>query len=535
MTRTSLLVRGGTIVDGHGTAPREADVLLDGSGIAEVGTNLTAPPGAEVLDASGLHVLPGFVDVHAHDDVAVLKPGFLDPKLRQGVAVTVVGNCGHGCAPVSAGTDLASYSAPILGSFPAEVSWTSFPGYLDTVETAARTTHVAALVPHGPLRAAAMGVERRPASAAETARMCDLLDEALAAGAAGMSLGLMYPPGNAAQDDELVALARVVARRDKLLVAHLRNEGDRILNSLAELAGLARRSRCAIQVSHLKVTSPANHGRMPEVLDALDALRAEGVDVTADVYPYDAGSTTASTLFPPWTVDGGLGSLLAALGDPVTRRRVVEELARPWPELENYFHTLGPGGIRLLGFSRPEHRRFEGRSLAAIAPALGMPAAECLADLVLAERGGLSVVLFQLAEPDIRAALAWPWTMVGSDGLPLDRGAVHPRLYGTFPRVLARYADVVPGLGFAEAVRRMTMVPARRFGLGGRGGIAPGQVADLVLVDRFRLADPATYDEPRRYAEGIEAVLLAGKLAWTRGGRVEQHGALVRAGSVGRL
>ncbi|HEY8455603.1 MAG TPA: D-aminoacylase [Actinopolymorphaceae bacterium] len=528
MTTNALVIRGGTVVDGSGSPEQPADVLVEGETITAVQAGLHVPPDAAVIDASDRHVLPGFIDVHSHDDVAALKPGFLDPKLRQGVTLNVVGNCGHGCAPVCAEAELTSYSAPILGRVPVAMKWRSFPDYLAAIDASARTTNVAALVPHGPLRASVVGIERRTATRTETARMCAILDEALDAGAAGLSLGLMYPPGNAAGEDELTALARVVARREKLLVAHLRNEADAILTSLQELAHLAKRSGCAVHVSHLKVTSPANHGRMPEVLDTLDALRAEGVDVTADVYPYDAGSTTAASLFPPWTADRGLTSLLAALDEPAMRRQVVDDLQRPWVELENYFLTIGPERIRLIGFTLPEYQRFEGWSLADVAHAQDAPAAECLADLVLAEHGGLSVVLFQMAESDIRTALAWPWTMVGSDGLPLDHGSVHPRLYGTFPRVLSKYV-AEPGLGFVEAVRRMTALPASRFGLGRRGLVAPGHAADLVVVNRSRLADRATYNTPRVFPEGIDAVLVGGRLAWSPAGGIVSNGRLIRA------
>ncbi|HEY6737675.1 MAG TPA: D-aminoacylase [Actinopolymorphaceae bacterium] len=512
----AILLEGGAVVDGSGAGPRSADVLVVDGKIEAVGRSLAGYRTAERIDVRDAYVLPGFVDVHAHDDLAVFTSERLEPKLRQGVTLDVVGNCGHGGAPTSTRADLSAYSAPILGGAGGSMAgrrWPAFSDYLEAIAQAPRATHVAALVPHGPLRAAVLGVERRPATRAEVGRMTRLLDEALAAGAVGLSLGLMYPPGNAAGSDELRALAETVGRHGKLLVAHVRNEADRILDSIAELAELGLAGGCPVHVSHLKVTSPANHGRMPEVLEALEGWRRHGVDVTADVYPYVAGSTTAATLFPPWAADRGLDSLLGAMREQ--RDRIVEELLQPWGDLENYFRSLGPERIHLGG-----------ASLAAHAAERGQDAADCLVDLVQAAEGNLPVVLFQQSETDIRTALSWPYTMIGSDGLPLPSGPVHPRLYGTFPRVLSRYTG--PTLGWGEAVRRMTSLPAARFGFPGRGTICAGGVADLVVVRPDRLEDTATYDDPRRFPHGVELVLVGGAPAWQPGRDLTTRGGLVR-------
>lgn len=510
----AILLRGGTVLDGTGAPGGTADVLVRGTTVERVGPALAAPEGATVVDVTGRYVLPGLIDVHSHDDVAVLRAGGTEPKVRQGVTTEIVGNCGHGCAPSAPDGYLAGYSAPVLGAFP-DTCWPTFPDYLDEIAAAGRDLHVAALVPHGPLRTAVLGPRRRPATSAEMPRIAGLLDDALAAGAAGLSVGLMYAPGDAATRDELHALGRVLARHGKPLVAHLRSEGDAIEESLAEVVDVARGTGCPLHVSHLKVVSPRNAGRMPALLDILDAHRADGVDVTADAYPYPAGSTTVSALFPAWTVDRGVAGLLDALRAPDTRRRVLAELRRPWPDLENNFLALGPERIRLTGFARPE---LDGHTLAELAG--DADPAECLADLVLAERAGLSVILFQSDERDLRAALSWPWTMIGSDGLPVAGGAVHPRLYGTFPRVLARYAGRLPGLSFAQAVHRMTGLPARRFGLTGRGTLVPGAAADVTILDPERLADTATFDDPRRFPTGVTGTLLDGRPGSDRTGQL---------------
>ncbi|GAA3513365.1 N-acyl-D-amino-acid deacylase family protein [Actinocatenispora rupis] len=511
---SATLLRGGTVFDGTGEPGVPADVLVRGTTIEQVGPALQAPNDATVVDLTGRYVVPGLIDVHTHDDVAILRPSGTEPKLRQGVTTGVVGNCGHGCAPSAPGGYLSDYSAPVLGAFP-DTRWPSFADYLDDIAASGRNLHVAALVPHAPLRTAVLGPCRRPATAGEVPRIAGLLDEALGAGAAGLSVGLMYAPGNAATPAELHALARVLARHGKPLVAHLRSEGDAIEDSLAEVVDVARRAGCPLHLSHLKVVSPRNAGRMPALVAILDAHRADGIDITADAYPYPAGSTTVSALFPAWAVDRGVTGLLDALGAPATRRRVLADLRRPWKELENNYLALGPERIRLVGLSRTE---LDGRTLAELAG--DTDPAECLADLVLAERAALSVILFQSDERDLRAALSWPWTMIGSDGLPVAGGAVHPRLYGTFPRVLARYADRLPGLSFAQAVHRMTGLPAHRFGLAGRGSLVPGAAADVTVVDPALLADTATFDDPRRFPTGIAVALLDGRPTADRTGRL---------------
>lgn len=506
MSAQSMLLRGGTIVDGNGGEPFGADVLLVDGTIAAVGEGLTAADTHEV-DISGRHVLPGFIDVHTHDDVALLKPGFMDPKLHQGVTTCVVGNCGHGPAPTT--TDqLRRYSEPVLGAFPHGSRWPAFADYLQELDSAPRATNVAALVPHGPIRATVCGAERAPATPAQIADICALVDDALAAGACGFSMGLIYAPGNAARQDELDAIGRTVAARGKLLVSHIRNEGSRIDSALAEFTGIGKRTSCRLHLSHLKLADRKQHGDMSRVLSLLDGYRADGIDLTTDVYPYTAGSTTVATLFPPWTLDGGVEALLQRLADPAARKQIVTELNQPWPELENHLYNFGPGAIRLAGFTRPENLRYEGRSITDIAG--DDDVFERVADLVLEEDAALSIVVFQIDENDMREALAWEWAVVGSDGLPLEGTSVHPRLYGTFPRVLSRYADQLPGFGFPEAVRRMTSMAADRFGLAGRGRIAPGQAADLVIVDRAEFTDVATFDDPRRDPSGVVDVLVNG-------------------------
>ncbi|MGH1565001.1 N-acyl-D-amino-acid deacylase family protein [Mumia sp. DW29H23] len=521
----TMLLRGGTVLDGTGGAPRRADVLVVAGRVAAVGPALAPPEGCVVEDVAGREVVPGFVDTHAHDDLAILDVEGCVPKLRQGVTTVVVGNCGHACAPTTPGSGLGALFAPVLGGERTDLSFASVRGYAETIAAEPRTVNAAVLVGHGALRVAAAGPEARPASVREVDAMCGQLRDAMAAGAAGLSLGLLYAPGDAADRTELEALAGVVAAHDGVLAAHVRNEGDDVIASIDEVAALGAATGCAVHVSHLKVTGPRNAGSMPRILDRLDAHRASGIDVTVDVYPYAAGSTTTSTLLPAWALRDGMASVRRAVRDPASRRRLAAELARPWdePGKENLLPEIGPSRVLLAGFSRPASSAYEGLALADIAAARGQEPYACLVDLLDEEGGSLTVVLFHTDPEGVGQALSWPHTMVGSDGLPHRSGYVHPRLYGTFVRVLTEYAGAGGPLSRQEAVHKMTGLAARRFGLRGRGTVETGNVADLVVLDPAALEDRATFAEPRRHPGGVETVVVAGDVVWRRGRDVPER------------
>ncbi|ROP75527.1 dihydroorotase/N-acyl-D-amino-acid deacylase [Frigoribacterium sp. PhB107] len=546
---STLVLVGATVHDGRGGAAQVADVVVRDGVVAAVGPGAAASvveagrassalasgsgsgsgsvAGVGVVDAHGLEVLPGFVDVHAHDDAALFRPGGITPKTAQGVTTTIVGNCGQGAAPSAPppsrpsdppDRSLEQYSLPVLGPFP-DRRWATFGDYVDTLAREPLGIHARALVPHAPVRASVLGMARRPADASETSRIAGKVGDALDAGALGVSLGLMYAPGDAADRPELLAIAREVAARDGLLVAHVRNEADGLRASVDELASLGRESGARVHVSHLKVTGPRNVGGMGAIVEHLDDLRAEGLDISADVYPYDAGSTTVASLFPPSTADRGVDSLLEALGDPTARAAVLAGLEQPWPgtALENQWAAIGPARILLAGFARPENAGLEGRSVADIAAELGGDPREVLADLVLAERGALTVIVFHTDLEGMRTALAWPHTLVGSDGLPRESGTVHPRLYGTFARLLDVYGGTGPSavLTREEAVHRMSVAAHRRFRTGTSStpvGVVPGAAADLQLIDPVAYADRATYAEPRCPPSGVRGVWVAGEL-----------------------
>ncbi|KAB2812930.1 D-aminoacylase [Pimelobacter simplex] len=516
MTSTRTLIRHALLVDGTGAPPRPADVLLDGATIAAV----TAPGAvttsiATEVDATGLVLTPGFIDVHSHADNAPFLADDDTSKVAQGVTTEVVGNCGFSLAPClpAHAEDLASMSARVFPPIP--WAWRTFADYLAATDAAGYVTNTAPLVGHNALRLAVLGFAGRPAAGAEVAAMGDLLDEALAAGAFGLSSGLAYPPGIFSGSDELAALARHLPV-DRPYVSHVRSEGALLTDALDEALAVGRGSGRAVHVSHLKVAGRRQWGSMPRVLDLLDRARAEGLDVRQDVYPYTASSTMLTATLPPWMHEGGRDAALARLRDPAALERLRTDIANDDRSWEN--PVLGAGWEGVVIAAAPRLPEVEGCSLAAIAEARGLDPFAALVAVLREVELEASMVVHSMHEDDLDAVLRHPATMIGSDGLPPGGGGKpHPRMYGTFPRVLARYARDRRVLDLSAAVRRMTSLPAAAFGLHDRGVVAPGYAADLVALRLDDLADRATYDDPTRQPDGIAWVRVNGDLRVAEG------------------
>jgi N-acyl-D-amino-acid deacylase len=507
-----LKIEGALVLDGTGSAAARADVGIRDDTIVAVG-DLSRERAGQTLLAPGRVVAPGFIDIHSHSDWRLWANRRAESKVRQGVTTEVLGNCGFSPAPVSDAhlEDLRGFALALPSGL--DFRWRSVGEYLQALEGEGLAVNVIQLVGHGALRVAAMGFARRSPSAGELLAMQRGLAEGLEAGAWGMSTGLIYAPGSYASTEELVAVARAVRGRG-LYASHIRGEGATLLEALREAIRVGTEADLPVQVSHLKAAGRAQWGRMGEALALLDQAVTTGVDVSADVYPYTASSTTLRALLPDWALEGGRQALLERLRDPGARERLRRALEEP--------ETGQPLGDRLAWSdiviaTCPRCPDTEGRRLDDLAAARGEPPARTLLELLLAAEGDVSVVLFQLHEDDLRRALTHPRVMIGSDGSALaptgelGRGKPHPRSYGTFPRVLARYVREERVLSLAAAVHKMTGLPARRLGLRDRGVIRPGARADLVVFDPRRVADEATYDDPHRYPSGIEHVLVNGR------------------------
>ncbi|MEV4546006.1 N-acyl-D-amino-acid deacylase family protein [Micromonospora echinaurantiaca] len=511
MARLDLLITGGTVVDGTGSPARTADV-----GVRD-GRLLLLPAGsgsaaADVLDADGLVVSPGFIDVHTHSDLLAghdeQRETLRLAPLRQGVTTEICGNCGISPFPVP--VQRAETVRELVGATfgPPAATYPSFAEFA-AAQGAARRNHLAALVGHGTLRAAVVGFAQRRATADEVQRMCDLLDEALTAGAAGLSTGLIYSPGVNAGTDEVIALARVAAAHGKPYVTHLRDEMSQVESALEEAIEIATAAGAALQVSHHKTAGRHAWGATVRTLARLERARADGLDVRCDVYPYTAGSTALHAMLPPWVIADGVPAMLAALADTTVRDRIRADLAAGLPGWEN---TVGNGGWDLIRVaSAPTSPAVEGHTVADLAAARGVDPVDYVCDLLAAEAGNVTIISHSMREDDVRRVLASPLSMICSDGVPKP-GRPHPRWAGSFARVLGHYVRDVGLLSLTEAVHKMTGLPARRFGLHERGLLADGYAADLVILDPAETADGATYDEPLAPPRGIRHVLVDGRV-----------------------
>ncbi|GII90705.1 N-acyl-D-amino-acid deacylase family protein [Sinosporangium siamense] len=511
-----LLISGGTVADGTGARLRRAEITVR-SGRLAVLPEGARPPARRTVDASGLVVAPGFIDVHTHSDAITLigagageQAGALArAAVMQGVTTEICGNCGSSLFPALP-ERVAGMVPSARASFGGPVPiFTDYKGFAEAHIAVPRANHLTSLVGHGTLRAGVLGYADRPATPEELAVMCDLLDTALTQGAAGLSTGLIYTPGTYAGTEEVVALAKVAARHGKPYVTHLRDEMSRVEEALEEAVEIARRSGAALHVSHHKTAGRHAWGRTLVTLPRIASLRESGMDVTCDVYPYTAGSTMLSAMFPPWANDGGVTALTARLADPAERERMRRSIAEGVPGWEN---TVGNGGwdrISVAGAVRnPE---VEGRTIAELAAARAVDPLDLAAELLVAERGEVTIISHSMREDDVRRVLASPFAMIGSDGVPKP-GHPHPRWAGTFPRVLGHYSRDLGLMPLETAVHKMTGMAAARFGLAGRGVIAGGAHADLVVFDPATVGDGATYAEPLLPPAGIHLVVAAGHI-----------------------
>src|SRR5215469_10177901 len=472
-----LVIRHASIYDGSGAPSVQGDVAINGDKIAAVGA-VEGTARAEV-DASGKAVAPGFIDVHSHDDLAVFLAPAMDFKTMQGVTTDVVGNCGMGAAPFS--TAAAMFRA-LHGR--AEVpAWDDYPSYFDQIDRSPPSLNVAVLAGHGTLRLAAMGNARREPSASELEKMRAWLADAIDAGAVGLSTGLIYEPGRYAGTEEIIELAREIAKRGGgLYASHMRNEAAGLLDSVRETIRIGEEAGVPVQISHHKASGSENWGKVRESLKLIDDARRRGVDVTADQYPYTSGSTIFAAV-----VENG------ALDDRAAKRGGIGRVPAE----------------KVLFASMPRHPEREGKTLRDFCDEWRLPDVAA-AERVMEEEGpGVTVVVETMNEADVRTVLKHPTTMIGSDGIWAGTRP-HPRLYGTFPRVLGRYSRDLKMLTLEEAVYRMTGMPASKFGLEKRGFIRPGYFADLVVFDSSAIIDAGTYQDPKRYPVGISDVFVNG-------------------------
>ncbi|MDR3514534.1 MAG: D-aminoacylase [Azospirillaceae bacterium] len=524
-----VLVQDARIIDGTGAPWYRADVRIRDGRIAAIEPGLD-PSGATLVPAGDRFLAPGFIDAHCHDDLITLREPARIEKLLQGVTTVVVGNCSFSLYPTRGGSGdlLRQHFGALLGETAPTEIFSDFAGYRAALQGQGAALNLVSLVGHGPLRLAVMGYQGRAATTAERRAMCDLLAVQLRQGAAGLSLGLVYPPSAFADTDELVALARTVRDHGKLLTAHLRSYEGGLLTAVDEFLAILAESGAAGLLSHLQSAGRPYWGRVPTVLSRLEAARGDGLDVTFDMYPYLAGSSYLLQLLPPAALDGGYDALCDRLRDPAQReaiRRWIEEGSGD-PHQSSKISLIGWDSVQLSAIGAAGLKHLEGRRFDAAAASLGITAFDLLVLLVEQDAGQTGVVLFQLDVADVRAACCHRLHIGGSDGLPRPGTRPHPRGYGSFPRFVGRLVRDEGWFPIEDAVRRLTSASAQRFGLVDRGVIRVGLAADLVLFAPT-IIDEATFDAPTRLARGVshvwvngEAVVRDGQVTDRRPGRV---------------
>lgn len=506
-----LWVVNGTVVDGSGAPRYPANLQIVDDRIELVAADIRPPAegAVQIIDARGMIVAPGFIDLHSHSDIALLADPIVTCKLAQGITLELIGQDGMSVAPL---TDAVAplwrrHLSGLAGSYSVDWNWRSYDDYLARFGPTA--ANVATLVGHGTLRLNVLGMEHRPPTRPELDRMCGLLADALDAGAFGLSGGLVYQPGSYADLHELVALNRIVAAAGKIWVVHMRYEGDRIAEGLAEMFQLAEQTGVALHISHFKVLGRANWGRAGEIIELVEAQRSRGLDITVDQYPYTAGSTMLAAILPPWVHTGGPDQLRSYLTDRAALQQIAAEVESGLPDWEGFVPGAGWENITISAIGANRYPHLIGRSLATIGAEWDCPPFDAAVRLLLETDFAVSMVLHAMAEADVTAFMRMPWRTGGTDALL--GGKPHPRAYGAYPRILGRYVRERGVISLEEAVRQMTGAAAQRLRLADRGVIAPGKQADLCIFDPGRVIDGATFDDPTRPSEGIAWVIVNGR------------------------
>jgi N-acyl-D-amino-acid deacylase len=514
-----LILKRATIIDGTGRPAFEGDVAIRRNWILAVDAPGSLQGAPEEVDCDGLVIAPGFIDTHSHSDLRVLTQPELPMKIRQGITLEVFGQDGISVAPIRRADrpQMERSLAGLLGKLDREWEWESVAEYLAAVERAKPSLDCSYLIPHGAVRLSAMGMEDRRATAAELTAMQDLIRQSMREGALGMSTGLIYPPCCFADTAELIELCKAVAEFDGVFVAHMRSESDYLEDAVAEMIEVGKQSGVRVHISHFKVAGRENWLVIDGVLEMVRIARAEGMRLTADQYPYIAGSTMLGAILPPWAHAGGVEATLGRLGSREERGRIKEAmLDRSRSEWDNFWKWSGPEGIIISDVPSGRRPELIGKNLAEAATIPGgdavseETAVEYALDLLAEERMGVGMISFSQSEDVVQKIMREPYVNVCTDGLL--GGKPHPRAYGTFPRMLGRYVRELNVLTLEGAVRKMSGLAAETFGFARYGRVEQGAQANLVVFDPQTVIDRASFDDSKQFPEGIEHVIVEGEL-----------------------
>ena len=508
-----LVLRGGTVFDGSGAPPRVADVAIDGDRIVALG-DLTAFAGRQELDVTGLAVAPGFINMLSWATVSLIEDGRGMSDLEQGVTLEVFGE-GWSMGPL---TDAMKDEAVARqGDIKYEIAWTTLDEYLQYLEDRGVSPNLASFVGATTVRIHVLGYADRPPTPEELESMKDLVRQAMEDGALGVGSSLIYAPAFYADTDELVALAAVAGEYGGMYISHIRSEGKKLLEGVDELIHIAREAGVPAEVYHLKAAGEENYAKLDQVIERIDAARAEGLQISADIYTYTAGATGLDAAMPPWVQEGGHDAWVERLQDPSIRKRVLAEMSTPTDEWENLMLAAGsPENVMLVGFKSEELKPLTGKTLAEVASLRGVSPAEAAIDLVVEDDSRVETVYFIMSEENVRKKVALPWVSFGSDAEAAAAEGVflksnpHPRAYGTFAKLLGQYSRDEDIVTLEEAIRRLTSMPAGHLGLSDRGRLQAGHYADVVVFDAATIEDHATFESPHQYATGVRHVFVNG-------------------------
>ena len=515
-----VVILNGRIIDGSGNPWYSGDVAIRGDRIVAIG-KLDGAPAKQLINAHGMVVAPGFIDMLGQSEFPLLIDNRAISKLSQGITTEITGE-GGSAAPQNAITIKAAM--PGLEPYHLKIDWTDLAGYFQRLEKQGTPINIGTYVGAAQVREAVIGDDNRAPTAQELEQMKALVKQAMEQGAFGVSTALIYPPGHYAKTDELIELARVAAQYGGIYATHMRSEGKSEMAAIDEALQIGREAHLPVEIFHLKVAGKNRWGTMPQVIAKLQAARDSGVDVTADMYPYLAGGTAIASALPPWVANGGTDKLLERLRDPAIRARIKKEMAEEHSDWENlYLASGGPTGVMVASVVEPSLKPLTGKTIAEIAKQQNKDPLDALFDMVLADKARSSGLYFIAGEDDLQYGLKQPWTSIGLDfnEMPLDGPLFephsHPRGFGSMPRFLGHYSRDLHLLPLEEAVRKITSQPAQREHLRDRGLLREGYFADITVFDPSTIIDKATYTEPTRLSEGVKYVFVNGKLEFADG------------------
>ncbi len=508
-----VVIRSGTLYDGSGEAGVIGDLAIDGDRIVAIG-DLGEASGKTEIDATGMAVAPGFINMMSWAPITLIQDGRGMSDIKQGITLEIFGE-GHSMGPVNPAMSdfLLEQAAAKIGDIP----WTTLGEYLQYMEDRGVSPNVASFIGAATVRINELGNDNVKPTPEQLERMQELVREAMREGALGVASSLIYTPGTFADTGELIALSKAAAEYGGIYASHMRNEADAIFPALDELITIAREADIHAEIYHLKLASKDVWGRFDELVETVETAQASGLRITADIYTYPAGSTGLDALMPPWANEGGTEAWMKRMSDPETRARIRQEMETPSLEWENMYVSTGPERVLLVGFENKDLHKYVGKTLAEIAQERGTHPADTAMDLVFEDNGRSSAVYFSQSEDVVRQASALPWVSFCTDSEALAtegeflETSTHPRAYGSFPRLFARYVREEKMLSIEEAVRKAAALPAENLSLEGRGRLAEGYFADVLVFDPATIQDHATFEQPHQYSTGMLHVFVNGE------------------------